>query len=102
MKKGKLNRFTYLKEGQNAADASDRVLLTTYVPIPRDLVVRGIDVTDLPESEQEAVEELWGEYQEYLARQREQTFKFEDFIEHTTNKVLKLKWRSFHPDGITE
>lgn len=102
MQKGKVNTFTYLKEGANATDASNRTILTTYVPVPKDLVVRGIDVTELSEDQRDNLEKLWVEYQEYLIRLRETTFSFEDFIQHTTNQEIKLKWRSFHPEGITE
>jgi len=97
--KGSLNSFEYIKEN---AETVNRVILTTHVPQPRETLVRGIDVTDYSETERDELKELWAEYQAYLKRQHEATFKFEDFISHTTNEEVKLKWRSFHPESITE
>lgn len=99
-KKDSINHFEYLKEGEEIP--SKRTILTTYVPDIKSYLVRGIDVSDLSSEEQKTIERLWQEYKEYLTNVRKTNFSFEDYIQHTTNQEMKLKWRSFHPEGIQE
>lgn len=77
-----------------------RVVIPTYVPAPKHANVKAIDVTDLPEEQQEAMLEAWNEYQDYLEQQRKTLFAFEDFVQHTGRDLPDVKWRTFKPENI--
>lgn len=97
LKKSELNNIVYSKTKK---DVKEHVIIPTYIPSASSLIVRAIDVTDLPVEEQEEMVNLWNSYKEYLALQRKQTFSFTDFIEHETNKKIPVEWRSFKPKKL--
>ena len=96
-KENQLVRFSYLKPDE---EARERVVISTYVPAPKHANVKAIDVTDLPEDQQEATLEAWNEYQDYLEQQRKTLFAFEDFVQHTGRDLPDVKWRTFKPENI--
>lgn len=73
---------------------SDRTIIPTYIP---GHVMKALDVTDLPQVDQERLSDLSEEYQLYYQQCAEQIFNFEDWISHTQgdNSDQELKWRSF-------
>ena len=62
--------------------------------------VKAIDVTDLPEGEQQQMTSRMLEYQEYLEIIRSATFKFEDWLEMTHAETPDIKWRTFDPANV--
>ncbi len=74
-----------------------RVIIPTYVPQPKNMNVKGIDVTDLTETDAEALLGMWQEYQTYLNNQRKTLFAFDEFIEHVGGTSSEIKWRTFKP-----
>jgi len=82
-------------------EVTHRVVIPTYVPSPKNLNVKAIDVTDLSEEQREEMLTAWNEYQEYLEQQRRTLFAFDDFIEHTGRELPDIKWRTFKPSQIS-
>ena len=86
----KRSNIEYFKE--STGEVTKRTVIFTSTP-PKSLMA--LDVTGLSEDEQEALQNKYQEYQDYLAQQNANVFSFEDFVEHTTNKTPNLKWRRF-------
>jgi len=98
LKENTLTHIRYDKKGE----VTERDVIVTYVPTPRRLNVKAIDVSDLPSEEAERMLNAWNEYQEYLENQRKTLFAFEDFVEQTTGSAPTIKWRTFKPDQLEE
>jgi len=79
-----------------------RTILPTYVPQPKHMNVKALDVTDLSPEERENVLSAWKEYQEYLEEQRKTLFAFDEFVEQKDGTLPDLKWRTFKMDYLTE
>lgn len=79
-----------------------RVVLPTYVPQPKHMNVKAIDVTGLSAEDRETVLNAWNSYQEYLTEQRKSLFAFEQFVEQTGGTLPELKWRTFKMEQLTE
>ena len=82
----------YTKNG--VREESDRTIIPTYIPTH---TMKALDITGLPESEQERLSNLYADYQMYYQQRAEQIFNFEDWISHTErdSNDQVLKWRSF-------
>lgn len=85
----------YLKAG--ASDPERKMIIPTS--IPSDLV-KAIDVTGLPDEEIVKLTQLQRDYKAYVRGVLESSFKFEDWVEHTTGERPDVKWRSYKVDGI--
>ncbi len=81
----------------SAGEYTHRVIIPTYVPQPKNMNVKGIDVTDLTETEASELLGIWQEYQTYLNNQRKTLFAFDEFIEHVGGTSSEIKWRTFKP-----
>lgn len=84
----------------NTQEVTPRIIIPVYIPTAKHRNIKAVDVTDLSQEEQKELESLLQEYHKYLEGQRKQTFSFEDFVSHTTNKKLSPKWRTFKPEQI--
>jgi len=99
-----LNHISYTKKGANkkkGGDVSERTIIPTFVPSSV-TNVRALDVTELSEENQKKVANLWAQYRDYLESLRKNTFSFEDFISHTTDEEIEIKWRTFKESQIIE
>jgi len=87
-----LVKIGYTKNGVREDD--DRTIIPTYMP-PH--TMKALEVTNLSESEQERLSQLYDEYQEYYQQTAEQFFNFEDWISHTQgdSSDQEIKWRTF-------
>lgn len=85
-------KIRYTKNG--VREESDRTIVPTYVP---EHTMKALDVTALPENEQERLAELYKEYEEYYHIAATQIFNFEDWLSHTQGDSSdhELKWRTF-------
>lgn len=85
-------------------EVTDRVIIPTHIPKPRDANVRVLDVTSLSQKERDMLSKYWEEYQEYVFNVMETIFAFEDFVDHTNpgEPVPEIKWRTFKPNQLEE
>ena len=94
-----------LSEGtvSNITYTSDKKGITTRaivpVSVPKDCV-RAIDVSELADDEQQHIAGLVSEYRQYISDIMQTSFKFEDWVEHTTGARIDPMWRSFKVTNI--
>ena len=86
----KLQNVRYTKPGSD--EVTDRVIIPTFVPLPH---MKALDVTDLPSENQQQLVTLFKEYAEYYEVAAMTLFNFEDWISHTQDIQIQLKWRTF-------
>jgi hypothetical protein len=95
LNEGVLTSIVYTSESKNETKTRSIVPVT----VPKDSV-RAIDVSALPTEEQELMATLVAGYKEYLAGIFTGTFKFEDWVEHTTGMEISPSWRTFKVSNI--
>lgn len=88
---------TIVYENENKGERTSRVIIPTSVP--KD-IVRGIDVDELDPGERNVMLELYNQYREYTQQYVANMFNFENWVEHTTGKEVKPKWRAFKVSGL--
>lgn len=92
-----ISTISYTKD---SGESSERTVIPMYVPQPAP-VVRAIDVSELSVENQGQIEKLVQEYREYKDHITKTMFTFENWVAHTYNIDLDLKWRSFKLANIT-
>lgn len=90
----KITTIIYEKED---GTASSRVIIP--VSVPKDLI-RAIDLSDVELTERAEIGALFEEYKEYQAVYLKNMLTFEKWADHSHNKELTLKWRSFKTSGL--
>ena len=95
LNEGLLTSIVYTSESKNETRTRSIVPVT----VPKDSV-RAIDVSALPKEEQELMASLVTGYKEYLAGIFAGSFKFEDWVEHTTGMEIAPAWRTFKVANI--
>ena len=73
----------------------------TIVPVtvPKDSI-RAIDVSGAAIEAQQGMVELVAEYKSYVNAAIANTYKFEDWVEHTKGVVIHPNWRTFKVSNI--
>lgn len=93
LKTGEVCNIKYTKD---SGEISERTIIPTTVPAN----LRAIDVSDMPDEIQASMGDLVEGYTEYMKNQMKNTFSFEDWISHTLNEDIDVKWRTFKPSGV--
>lgn len=75
---------------------SERTVIPTFVPHRS---FKAVDVSELSDEERTEMLALLEEYHAYYDERAKTIFNFEDWIEHTHGKKLKVKWRTFKLDN---
>lgn len=96
LKHSEVNTIVYQKDG---GQPEERKIVPTFVPHK---VVKAVDVGDLTTEQAGEIVDLIREYSEYQAEHMKQMFNFETWAEHTKNKTVTPKWRSFKVENIVE
>lgn len=95
LSEGTLASIVYTSESKGETKARTIVPMT----IPKDSV-RAIDVSALSVEEQRMMVALVAEYKKYMDSVFVGTFKFEDWVEHTTGMEIHPTWRTFKVSNI--
>lgn len=102
MKTGELVHIEYTKATDlgsgNKGEVTERYVIPSFVPHPN---IKAIDVTDLTEEEREEIAALYMEYVEYYKQAASTLFSFEDWVDHSKQKNVRPKWRTFREDNVT-
>jgi hypothetical protein len=96
LKETQINTIVYQKDG---GVPEERKVVPSFIPFRN---IRAIDVANLPVEEAEEMVEMLREYQQYYADFISRAYNFETWVEHTKNKTINPKWRSFKLDNILE
>ena len=94
LKETQINTIVYQKDG---GVPEERTIVPSFVPFRN---IRAIDVADLSDQEAEEMVELLREYQQYYSDFISRAYNFETWVEHSKNKTITPKWRSFKLDNI--
>lgn len=94
LKVGEIQTVEYTKDGSSP---STRIIVPVNVP---DNNIQALDVSDLTAEEQKQTELLVNEYNQYLSDKLSTVFSFEDWMEHTSQPAVPIKWRRFKSSGI--
>lgn len=102
LKERDIQKIQYTKSNSdsgtmNRFEVTERVIIPTFVPKPN---IKAIDVTDLSDDKCQNVQQLLNEYNEYVREQTKKIFKFEDWVSHTKNEDVSVKWRTFKVENI--
>lgn len=89
---GEVTTITYSKD---TGDERRRIIVSSTPTT----VVRAIDVTDAPETEQELVQ-MMAAYTEYRDSRMKEILNFENWAAFTYNRTLTPKWRAFSASKI--
>ena len=96
LKEGMIAEILYRKD---TGEVADRTIIPVTIPPQH---VKAVDVGELNTKDRLWLQDCIKEYQEYLTAKRATILKFEDWVEHTKNQRLEVKWRTYKRDGITE
>ena len=104
MKERLLTQIKYHKVTEShEEEVTERVIIPTFVPRPKHLNVKAIDVTDLSVKERDNILSLLKEYNEYVTTQQDRIFSFEQFISNINRTTApSFKWRTFKPQMLEE
>ena len=97
LKENQIAEILYTKDVDGKQEVTDRFIVPTTIPKSN---IKAIDVTSLEESDRKKLAELHKEYQKYFKLQMKAIFSFEDWLEHTGEKVKEVKHRTFKIDNI--
>lgn len=86
---GQLNTISYQKDG---GVPEERVVVPSFVPTQ---TIKAIDVGGMNDVDVAEMVALASGYKEYYAALMNTAFNFETWVEHTHNKTVVPKWRSF-------
>jgi hypothetical protein len=89
-------RATNLGSGKEG-EVSDRYIIPTFIPQDN---IKALDVTELTEDQRNEMQDLWEQYQAYYTAAVTALFDFETWVEHSTNKKVTPKWRTFKKGNI--
>jgi len=95
LKIGEVQAIEYTKDGGD--QTTGRVIIPVNVP---DSNIQALDVTDLNTEEQKQAADLVNEYNQYLNDKMSTVFSFEDWMEHTSQPAIPIKWRRFRSSGV--
>jgi hypothetical protein len=62
--------------------------------------IRALDVSDLNESDQNHMCDLYLQYQQYVDTHARTLFAFQEWVEHTSGEQLQYKWRTFKSSNM--
>lgn len=82
---------------KTSGETTTRSIIPTALPTD---LIRAIDVTELSPDDRNDLAALYVEYQEYVDTFMSSMFNFDTWIEHTYNKPITPKWRSFKSSGL--
>lgn len=85
-----LNQIVY--NSASKAEITERVIIPMHIPSDN---IKAVDVSDLQGDQRVEMLDLLKQYKEYQEKFRAQMFNFEDWAEHTHNKKINPKWRTF-------
>ena len=94
LKVGAVQTIEYTKD---SGEASTRVIIPVNVASD---TVQALDVSDLTTEEQSQTEMLVNEYNQYISDKMSTLFSFEDWMEHTSQPAVPVKWRKFKSSGV--
>jgi len=92
---GKIYNVRY--HSMSKDETTFRTIIPTALPTEN---VKGIDVTDLSPEEQQEMCQLTNEYSEYWRNKYATIFDFATWVEHTKNKQIQPKYRTFKPANL--
>lgn len=102
----KLVNIRYMKRNNHYYDdgdlavvteqADDRTVIPTFVPNLTNF--KAVDVSELSEEARAEMLKLLEEYHQYYTDHAKAIFNFEDWVEHSQGKKMKVKWRTFKLD----
>lgn len=98
----KLHEKTHIRYvHKDGGETTERVIFPTFVP---STAMKAVDVTDLSENEQDALQDLLKNYATYFENATRRVFSFEDWISHTTgfatHQLPEVKWRTFLLENV--
>jgi hypothetical protein len=96
LKEGVISEILYRKE---TGEVADRTIIPVYMAQPN---IKAIDIGELNTKDRLWLQDCIKEYQEYLAAKRATILSLENWVEHTKNQRMEVKWRTYKPSGITE
>lgn len=101
MNTGKLVHVKYEKATDlgsgSKGESTERYIVPTFVPQPN---IKAIDVTDFTVEEREEIAALYTEYTQYYKQVAKTLFSFEDWLEHSKQRYLEPKWRTFRMENV--
>jgi DNA/RNA endonuclease YhcR with UshA esterase domain len=97
LKEREIQRIRYTKINDNSGtmdrfEEAERVIIPTFVPKQN---YKAVDVTDLSDEQRNDIQQKLTEYNKYVLEQSKSVFKFEDWVNHTMNEEVSVKWRTF-------
>ena len=93
------NELIHIRYENSTGSVTERVVIPLSVPSD---TMKAIDVSELGIAEREEMQGWANGYGEYLAAQRQRTYSFEDWVEHTTSVgISPPKWRTFAMSGVS-
>lgn len=96
LKAGQSVQISYISERTN--QSSVRIIIPFTVP---DANVTAIDVSELDEGQHDEILQMVADYNEYRQLHYNKMFNFTQWAEHTQNKTIEPKFRTFKIDNIT-
>lgn len=95
----KRNNICDIEYVNSKNETSQRTIIPTTVPYD---TYKAIDVTELSKNEQQEIQQLLEEYQEYAENYKANMFNFETWVNHAKGTEISPKWRTFKKDRIKE
>ena len=95
IKECELNSIQYYNESKD--EHSTRVVIPSMIPSAS---FRAIDVSDLNNEARQEMQQLYSEYKQYYKDQQSTIFNFETWVDHSKNRTVTPKWRTFKLNNI--
>lgn len=91
------NKITTIIYEKDTGETTSRTIIP--VQVPKDLI-RAIDLSETDNDVRAEIAQMYDQYVEYRNTFMKNMLTFEKWIDHTHNKEVELKWRSFKTSGL--